>query len=137
MDQKLESQIKAALKQGKEDLKTDTRAVSARYDPATGKVTMELVNGCFYIFPTHLVEDLANAPPEMLDEVIVDSVGYNLHFPRIDADVYVPALVSGVFGTKRWMEKALARRAGQAKSPAKAAASRANGKMGGRPRKVA
>ena len=137
MDQKLESQIKAALKQGKEDLKTDVRAESARYETSTGMVVVELVNGCTYIFPPHLVEDLANAPTDMLDDVIVDSVGYNLHFPRLEADIYVPALVSGVFGTKRWVEKALARRAGQAKSPPKAAASRENGKKGGRPRKVA
>jgi hypothetical protein len=35
------------------------------------------------------------------------------------------------------MAKALARHAGSVKSPAKAAASRANGAKGGRPRKVA
>ena len=42
-------------------------------------------------------------------------------------------LLAGVFGTRSWM----ARQAGQARSEAKAAAARANGAKGGRPRKVA
>jgi len=41
--------------------------------------------------------------------------------------------MAGIFGTKTYM----ARRAGQATSPAKVAAARANGAKGGRPRKVA
>jgi hypothetical protein len=49
----------------------------------------------------------------------------------------VPALVSGLFGTRAWMTRELARVAGQSVSPAKAAAARTNGAKGGRPRKVA
>jgi hypothetical protein len=41
--------------------------------------------------------------------------------------------MAGLFGTRSHM----ARRAGQATSPAKAAAARANGAKGGRPRKTA
>jgi hypothetical protein len=48
----------------------------------------------------------------------------------------VPALVAGIFGTKRWMTGELARIAGRVRSPAKASAARANGAKGGRPRKV-
>jgi hypothetical protein len=48
-------------------------------------------------------------------------------------DYSVPGLVAGIFGTARWM----AARAGRAGSPAKAAAARANGAKGGRPRKAA
>jgi hypothetical protein len=69
--------------------------------------------------------------------VEVDGAGFNLHWPSLDVDLYVPALVSGIFGTRAWMTKELARRAGQAKSPAKAAAARRNGVRGGRPRKSA
>jgi hypothetical protein len=48
-------------------------------------------------------------------------------------DLSIPGLLAGLFGTKAYM----ARRAGQAKSPAKAAAARENGRKGGRPRKQA
>jgi len=51
----------------------------------------------------------------------------------LDVDLSIPGLLSGIFGTKAYM----ARRAGQATSPAKAAAARANGAKGGRPRESA
>ena len=135
MAQLTEAEFEAAEARGKAMLETEPRAVSARYDRKTGRVTVELVNGCTYMFPTHLVQDLAEASPDDLENVIVDGVGFNLHWPRLDADLYVPALVAGVFGTREWMRKALTRQAGRTISPAKAAAARANGAKGGRPRK--
>lgn len=131
-----EAEFKAVEARGKEILETEPRAVSAGYDSKTGRVTIELVNGCTFTFPTHLVQDLAEASPDDLATVEVDGVGFNLHWPKLDADLYVPALVAGVFGTRDWMKKALARQAGSTTSAAKAAA-RANGAKGGRPRKRA
>ena len=108
-----------------------------RYHPDVRRVVVELVNGCTYAFPVALVQDLQAAGDADLAEVCVDGLGFNLHWPRLDADLYVPALVAGVFGTRAWMMRDLARRAGQATSPAKAAAARANGAKGGRPRRSA
>jgi hypothetical protein len=51
----------------------------------------------------------------------------------LDVDHYIPALLEGVFGTKRWMSE-LGRRGGSKTSAAKAAAARENGRRGGRPR---
>lgn len=116
-------------------LETEPRAISARYDRKTGRVTIDLINGCTYVFPSDLVQDLSNASPDELAAIEVDGMGFNLHWPKLDADLYLPALVAGVFGTRDWMNKALARQAGRATSPAKAAASRANGAKGGRPKK--
>lgn len=132
-----DAEFAAAEARGKALLETEPRATSARYDRKTGRVTVELVNGCTYMFPTHLVQDLAEASPDDLETVEVDGVGFNLHWPKLDADLYVPALVAGVFGTRDWMSKALARQAGRTTSPAKAAAARTNGAKGGRPRKQA
>ena len=122
---------------GREMVEREPRARAVRYDTVTGRVILDLINGCTYIFPVTLVQDFQNADPKSLDEVIVDSAGFNLNWPKLDVDLYVPALVAGVFGTRRWMDSALARKAGTTKSPAKSAAARANGKMGGRPKKVA
>ena len=116
-------------------LEVELRATAARYNRDTGRVTVDLVNGCTYVFPAHLVQDLESASHDDLANIEVDGVGFNLHFPKLDADLYVPALVAGVFGTRNWMYKALARRAGRSKSPAKTAASRSNGTKGGRPKK--
>ena len=90
-----------------------------------------------YAFPAELVQELRGASSDDLGGVEVDGVGFNLHWPKLDVDLYVPALVSGIFGTRAWMASEFARLAGRTKSPTKAAAARANGAKGGRPRKTA
>lgn len=82
-------------------------------------------------------QDLSEAGPDDLAVIEVDGAGFNLHWPTLDVDLYVPALVSGVFGTRDWMKSALARQAGRSTSASKAAAARENGRLGGRPRKQA
>jgi len=61
-----------------------------------------------------------------LTEIEISPSGLGLHFPKLDADLYLPALLEGFMSSKEWMA-----------TPAKTAASRANGKLGGRPRKAA
>jgi len=132
-----DAQLKAAEARGRKMLETEPRALAAHYDRDTGRVTVDLVNGCTYAFPAQLVQDLHGASHDDLAGIEVDGLGFNLHWPALDVDLYVPALVSGIFGTRAWMARELARVAGQATSPAKAAAARSNGAKGGRPRKIA
>jgi hypothetical protein len=132
-----DAELMAAEALGRKMLKSEPRAVAARFEAATGRMVVELMNGCVYAFPPGLVQDLQGAGPEALMGVIVDGAGFNLHWPALDVDLYVPALVAGVFGTSAWMRQGLARLAGQARTPAKRAAARANGAKGGRPRKTA
>ena len=132
-----EAQLVKAAANGRKLLKTGMRASEARYDRATGRVVVDLTNGCAYAFPAQLVEDLNGAGDDDLAKVEVDGLGFNLHWPTLEADLYVPALVSSIFGTQAWMASELARRAGRTTSPAKAAAARANGVKGGRPRRAA
>jgi hypothetical protein len=98
---------------------------------------VHLVNGCIYEFPPHLVQDLQGVGPDELPGVIVEGLGYDLNWSALDIDLYVPSIVAGIFGTRAWMLRRLAQEAGRSSSPAKAAAARANGAKGGRPRKVA
>ncbi len=137
MEYLTDAQAEGAEARGRAMLETEPRAVAARYSRKTGRVTVDLANGCAYVFPTELVQELSDASPDALVDVEVDGAGFNLHWPKLDADLYVPALVAGVFGTRDWMSKAMARQAGRKTSPAKAAAARSNGAKGGRPRKRA
>ena len=131
-----DAQLKLAEARGRKMLETEMRASAARYDQASGRVVVDLANGCIYAFPAQLVQDLQGASDDALAGVEVDGAGFNLHWPALDVDLYVPALVAGIFGTQAWMTRQLARAAGQATSPAKAAAARSNGAKGGRPRKA-
>jgi hypothetical protein len=89
------------------------------------------------MFPPQLAEGLAGAAPADLGEIEISPAGLGLHWPRLDADLYVPALLQGVFGTRQWMAAQLGAAGGRARSEAKAASARENGRKGGRPRKNA
>jgi Protein of unknown function (DUF2442) len=132
-----DAQFEAAEKRGRAILAREPRASAAHYDRAAGRVVIDLTNGCAYAFPAQLVQDLQGAGDDDLANVEVDGLGFNLHWPTLDVDLYVPALVSGIFGTRAWMAHELARIAGRTKSLAKTAAARSNGAKGGRPRKAA
>jgi Protein of unknown function (DUF2442) len=128
-----DAEIDAALERGEQALATEPRAASVRYDPKLGRIVIELTNGCTFAFPPRLAQGLEAATDEQLAAVEILGRGYGLHWEVLDVDLSIPGLLAGLFGTRAYM----ARRAGQATSPAKAAAARANGAKGGRPRKRA
>ena len=123
--------IDAALERGRAARASEPRAVAARFDRASGRVIVDLENGCTFAFPPRLAQGLEGATDDQLASIELLGRGYGLHWEELDVDLSLPGLMAGIFGTKAWM----ARRAGQATSPAKAAAARVNGAKGGRPRK--
>lgn len=125
--------IDAALERGRAAHAAEPRATAARYDRTSGRVVVDLENGCTFAFPPRLAQGLKAASDDQLAAVEILGRGYGLHWEGLDVDLSLPGLMAGIFGTKSWM----ARRAGQATSAAKSAAARANGAKGGRPRKSA
>jgi len=112
-------------------------AVAARYDRRVSRVMVTLSNGLELAFPPHMAEGLADASPADLAVIEITPAGLGLHWPALDADLYLPALLNGVFGSPRWMAGLLGKTGGLARTEAKAAAARVNGRKGGRPRKLA
>lgn len=127
-----DQEIAAANERGRIFRENHPHAVAARYDAKTERVIVELTSGATFAFPPRLVEGLDGASPAEIAEVEVIGAGFGLHWETLDLDYTVPGLVNGVFGTAKWM----AAKAGRTTSPAKAAAARANGAKGGRPRKA-
>jgi len=128
-----DAQIDAAAERGRIARHNEPRAASVRYDRRRGRVIVELTNGCTFTFPPRLAQGLESATADQLAAVEVLGAGYGLHWEALDVDLSIPGLLAGLFGTKAYM----ARHAGRVTSPAKAAAARANGAKGGRPRKSA
>ena len=127
-------QMQAARTRAQE-LKTHVpQATGAAYNPDTGLVCIRLSNGIVIGLPAAQTQGLEAASAADLSKIRISPSGYGIHFPNLDVDLYLPALMEGIFGTKAWMA-ARGRKGGQAATKAKQAAARANGKLGGRPRK--
>jgi hypothetical protein len=109
-------------------------AIGARY--RAGMILVELNSGVEVRFPVKLAQGLENGSPKDLSEIKIEARGLGLHWPRLDVDLYVPSLLQGVLGTRKWMAE-IGRMGGSMTSSAKAKASAENGKLGGRPKKVA
>ena len=134
-EEELERQITEATARGSQSQATEPRARAAAYDRQSQRLIIELKNGVTLLVPVELVQGVAGATAELIEEVEITPSGYGLHWERLDADVSVPGLVAGIFGTQAWMSE-IGRRGGRASTPAKSVAARANGKKGGRPRKM-
>ncbi len=132
-DEELDAQIKAARRRGRREARIEPRAVSAALDAGTGRVLVELKNGCIFGFPPGMVPGLENATPQQLAAVEVWDEGEALAWDDLDAHTSLPGLMLHAMNAREWAAKYL----GSRTSPQKAAAARENGKKGGRPRKRA
>jgi hypothetical protein len=107
----------------------------AHFDKDRGMVVVVLTNGVELAFPPSAAQGLEKATPAQLKDIEISAAGAGLHFPKLDADLYVPGLLEGVMGSRGWMAAQLGAEGGSARTPVKSAASRKNGRLGGRPRK--
>ena len=128
-----DADIDAASERGRIAVANEPRARVAYYDTDSQLIVVELINGASFSFPAALVKELTDATATQLAEVSILGVGFGLHWESLDLDLTVSGLLADLFAT----QSHLARKAGQATSPAKAAAARANGARGGRPRRSA
>jgi hypothetical protein len=129
-------EFEAATERARRRHKRIPSAITARYDPISGRVVVGLSNDLDVTFSPGSVQGLENAKASQLEPIEITPSGFGLHFPKLDADVYLPALLEGVLGSKRWIAAQLGTLGGRSKSASKAAASRNNGRLGGRPKKT-
>ena len=111
-------------------------AVAVRHDRHRGRIVVRLNTDVELTFPVRLAEGLATATAEELAEIEISPTGLGLHWPRLDVDLSVPGLLQGVFGSRSWIAAQIGSEGGKARSEAKAAAARENGRKGGRPRRI-
>ncbi len=128
-------QIKTARARAQQLKSHVPQATGAAYNPDTGLVCIRLSNGIVIGLPAAQTQGLETASTKALSSIHISPSGYGIHFPDLDVDLYLPALMEGIFGTKAWMAER-GRKGGQAATKAKKAAARENGKLGGRPRKT-
>ena len=125
-----------ANKRAKNLQATTPKALGAHYERRTGRIVIRLSSGLDVGFSPDDAQGLENAKAAQLDEIEISPSGFGIHFPKLDADLYLPALLEGFLGSRKWMAARLGAMGGRSKSEAKRCAAKRNGKLGGRPRKA-
>src|ERR1700730_2471370 len=133
----LHDNFELANQRAKERQASIPKAVSAHYDRKSGRIVINLTSQLDVSFSPQDAQGLGTAKPAQLQEIQISPSGFGIHFPKLDADLYLPALLEGFLGSKKWMASRLGQVGGQSRSRDKRAASRANGRLGGRPKKAA
>jgi hypothetical protein len=132
-----DNEFAAANAKGRARLSSMPRAVEAGYDVQRNRVVIRLNTGLEIAFAPQDAQGLEGAMPEDLAVVEIDPPGFGIRFPKLDADLYLPALLEGFFGSMAWAAARLGQAGGRASTPAKQEAARTNGRHGGRPRSAA
>ena len=124
-----EKEIDRSRKLGRQ-LQQASYAKSVRYSPSHDAFVLHMYSGAVVEIPRKFVPYVRDADRRHAAAVTLSPAGSGLHWESLDMDHSVPGLIRDLFGITEQH-----RRAGATKSPARAAASRANGKLGGRKRK--
>jgi hypothetical protein len=101
------------------------KALSSRFDVKRNRIVVALDTGIDFTFDPRRAHGLEHAEAAEFVGVCVEGLGSTLHFPKLDADFSIAGLLEGFLGPMEW-----------ARRETSAAASRENGRRGGRPRKV-
>lgn len=141
-DPAFQKEVELANKRGAEKMERLPKAKTARIDPKTRRLILEMQTGVTVMVPVEMVQGLQTDDIRALRDFDLVLLGTQIHWHTLDVQFYVEDFLKGVFGTTKWMAgikehlAEIGRKGGQAKTQAKRAASVENGRKGGRPRKV-
>jgi hypothetical protein len=79
-------------------------ATSARYDAARHRIVVLLTGGLEIAFDPDTTQGLEKANSAQLSRIEISPSGLGLHWPDLDADLSVPGLLEGRFGSDKWLE---------------------------------
>ena len=137
LDATFDEQYAAAVARSEHRLATEPHIEKAHYDPKLRRVIVSLSNHAWFAFRPEDAQGLGHATTAQLKKIEISPSTFGLHFPLLDAQFDITALMQGHFGSRNWMAARLGAAGGASRSKAKTTAARANGKLGGRPRKLA
>ena len=129
-------EFEAANQRAAERSRKTPTATAVRYDRRIGRIVIDLSSGIEVAFRPHDTQGLERAKVDDLAEIEISPSGLGIHFPRLDADLYLPALLEGFLGSRRWMASEMGKADGKATTETKSATARENGKLGRRPKKT-
>ncbi|HCA58224.1 MAG TPA: hypothetical protein DEP46_09600 [Blastocatellia bacterium] len=126
-----DAEFKRQIEAAKERPVTEPAASSAYYK--NGEVHIHLVTGWHFSFPPGRLREFKKATERDLKKIGLAGQ-YTLSCEPLDVDISIGGILIELVGEK-FINRELARRNGSVRTAKKRAASRTNGKLGGRPKK--
>jgi len=130
-----EQEYVAAVAAGQRAKRHPLAVLHAEYRPGEMAIFLLLKSGVAVSIPVDRIDEVKGASPEQLATVKVSSLRDTLIWDALDVFISARGLMADLCGLVD--PAAVGRKGGAAKSEAKAAAVRENGKKGGRPKKAA
>ncbi len=127
--------IRKANTKAAKRLSEEPHIVKAHYDSKLGRIILSLSSGAWFAFRPEDAQGLEDATPAQLKKIEITPSKFAIGFPLLDEWFSLEGMLKGRFGTRNWMAQRMGAAGGAARTEAKAAAARANGKLGGRPKK--
>ena len=87
----LNEQVEKANRRGRKLSESHPRAVQARYDRRSGRIVLHLSSRLIVAFSPQDAEGLEGATAAQLEQIEISPSGFGIHFPKLDADLYIPA----------------------------------------------
>ena len=101
-----DSEIYAALRRARAYAKYDRRVAKATYLESSDRLRLVLDDGAACSIPRRLIQGLSGVrKKEKLSQIQVINLGKGLLWPLLDVAHSVPALLTGVYGSSRWMKE--------------------------------
>ncbi len=99
----------SARQRGTTAMAIEPRAVEAWYDREHDVISVRLDNGRLLSASRAKFQELADARPDLLQEVEILGPGSAVHFPNAGAGFTVTSLVRERYGSSRWMTRVTGR----------------------------
>jgi hypothetical protein len=133
LTKKFMAEYEAARRRTQRAMRERPYAAAASVDSRARMLNVRLLNGCAFLIPVDVIPELRSLSDRDLEKVQVWPGGVGLRWDKQDIDLSVVGLARLALGGTNLLRAAGAA-GGSARTPAKAAAARANGRKGGRPR---
>jgi hypothetical protein len=100
-----DKELKAARQRTREMRKNVPHAVAATYLPKIKRILVTLSDGFEIALDPERIQTLEHAKPSALKKIEINAAGYELFFPALDDGIWVPGLLEGLLGTRKWMRE--------------------------------
>lgn len=99
-----DDEIDAAIRRARLFAPYERQVLRASYSPRTDRIMLHMDNGVVHSIPRKLMQGLADAAPSALQRIEILGSGTGLYWPALDVAHSATGLLSGVYGSVKWMK---------------------------------